>query len=103
MGKVPRYDDNYRDCGLLNQMGGIGARSDTDFSTLVEFVEEPWSFPWPTEDEVVETQRHRFEAQAEPADSPSRVAHSDEEEEEVKLPRRRQVTEKAAEPRDSRT
>merc|ERR1739848_485932 len=29
--KVARYDDTYRDCGFLNQLGGIGAHSDEDF------------------------------------------------------------------------
>jgi len=36
--KVPRYDDFYRECGYLNQMGGIGARDHLDYSTLVSFV-----------------------------------------------------------------
>jgi len=54
--KVARYDEVYRDCGLLNQMGGIGARCESDFDTLVAFVEEPWKYPWPTEDEIVQTQ-----------------------------------------------
>lgn len=31
---MSRYDETYRDCGLLDQMGGLGAHSDRDF--------EPW-------------------------------------------------------------
>eukprot|EP00929_Paragymnodinium_shiwhaense_P029647 TRINITY_DN16943_c0_g1_i1.p1 TRINITY_DN16943_c0_g1~~TRINITY_DN16943_c0_g1_i1.p1 ORF type:complete len:632 (+),score=127.53 TRINITY_DN16943_c0_g1_i1:110-2005(+) len=54
--KVPRYDDTYRDCGLLNQMGGIGAHSDKDYASLLHFIKEPWQFPWPTEDEIVGAQ-----------------------------------------------
>jgi len=44
--KVARYDDTYRDCGLLNQSGGIGAHSDEDFSALKAFVEAPWEYPY---------------------------------------------------------
>jgi len=44
--KVARYDENYRDCGLLNQMGGLGAHSEADYTTLVNFVEQPWNFPY---------------------------------------------------------
>lgn len=43
--KVPRFDDVYRDCGLLNQLGGIGAHDESDFETLRHFVEEPWKYP----------------------------------------------------------
>ena len=31
--QVSRYDETYRDCGLLDQMGGLGAHSDTDYVT----------------------------------------------------------------------
>mmetsp|Transcript_50956 Transcript_50956/g.143203 ORF Transcript_50956/g.143203 Transcript_50956/m.143203 type:complete len:615 (-) Transcript_50956:184-2028(-) len=44
--KVARYDEVYRDCGALNQMGGIGAHSDSDFETLKSFVERPWECPY---------------------------------------------------------
>jgi len=44
--KVARYDDNYRDCGLLNQMGGLGAHSDEDYSILVNFIDNPWEYPY---------------------------------------------------------
>lgn len=44
--KVARYDEVYRDCRLLNQMGGIGAHSDTDYETLQAFVERPWEYPY---------------------------------------------------------
>jgi len=44
--KVARYDENYRDCGALNQMGGIGAHSDADYETLKAFVERPWDYPY---------------------------------------------------------
>lgn len=42
--KVARYDDTYRDCGFLNQMGGIGAHSDEDYVVLKNFLEEPWKY-----------------------------------------------------------
>jgi len=44
--KVARYDESYRDCGLLTQMGGIGAHSEEDFDTLRAFVDQPWEFPY---------------------------------------------------------
>lgn len=44
--KVARYDEIYRDCGPLNQMGGIGAHSDEDYDMLKNFVERPWEFPY---------------------------------------------------------
>lgn len=44
--KVARYDEPYRDCGLLNQMGGIGAHSDADYGMLTSFVDRPWDFPY---------------------------------------------------------
>lgn len=44
--KVARYDDVYRDCGVLNQMGGIGAHSDDDYSVLKTFIERPWEYPY---------------------------------------------------------
>lgn len=44
--KVARYDEVYRDCGLLNQMGGLGAHSDADYATLQSFVEAPWEYPY---------------------------------------------------------
>jgi len=43
--KVARYDEHYRDCGPLNQMGGLGAHSDLDFDVLRAFVQRPWEFP----------------------------------------------------------
>mmetsp|Transcript_94093 Transcript_94093/g.303983 ORF Transcript_94093/g.303983 Transcript_94093/m.303983 type:complete len:575 (+) Transcript_94093:47-1771(+) len=43
--KVARYDDVYRECGPLNQMGGIGAHSDEDYENLARFIEQPWEFP----------------------------------------------------------
>jgi len=46
--KVARYDEAYRDCGVLNQMGGIGAHSDEDYESLRLFVESPWDFPYET-------------------------------------------------------
>mmetsp|Transcript_2074 Transcript_2074/g.4807 ORF Transcript_2074/g.4807 Transcript_2074/m.4807 type:complete len:657 (+) Transcript_2074:1192-3162(+) len=44
--KVARYDEVYRDCGTLNQMGGIGAHNDSDYASLTSFVEHPWDFPY---------------------------------------------------------
>mmetsp|Transcript_109899 Transcript_109899/g.342586 ORF Transcript_109899/g.342586 Transcript_109899/m.342586 type:complete len:629 (-) Transcript_109899:34-1920(-) len=40
--KVARYDDIYRDQGLMMHMGGIGARSEKDFKLLRYFVDRPW-------------------------------------------------------------
>jgi len=42
--KVARYDSQYRDCGFVQNMGGVGARNRADFSALVKFVEKPWEF-----------------------------------------------------------
>eukprot|EP00928_Gymnodinium_smaydae_P016793 TRINITY_DN16356_c0_g3_i1.p1 TRINITY_DN16356_c0_g3~~TRINITY_DN16356_c0_g3_i1.p1 ORF type:complete len:687 (-),score=153.55 TRINITY_DN16356_c0_g3_i1:25-2004(-) len=42
--KVARYDEEYRDCGLLNQMGGLGAHSDEDYERVLNFVAAPWEF-----------------------------------------------------------
>jgi len=44
--KVARYDENYRDCGLLTQMGGLGAHAEADYETLVSFADQPWKFPY---------------------------------------------------------
>lgn len=49
--KVSRYDETYRDCGLLDQMGGLGAHSDRDFEELRNFLKQPWEFPYPTREE----------------------------------------------------
>jgi len=43
--KVPRYDDDYRDCGAMHQLGGVGAHEVTDFATVLSFVEAPWEYP----------------------------------------------------------
>jgi len=50
--KVTHYDESYRDCGMLYDMGGIGAHSEADYDLLYRFVKEPWEF--------------RLEAQAKP-------------------------------------
>lgn len=42
--KVARYDDEYRDQGLLVHMGGIGAKTDEDYRTLAKFVQRPWRY-----------------------------------------------------------
>jgi len=44
--KVMRYDEEYRDCGLLHDMGGIGAHSDEDYEIVERFVNFPWEFPY---------------------------------------------------------
>lgn len=44
--KVARYDKDYLDCGPLNQMGGIGAHTDTDYKALRRFVEKPWEYSY---------------------------------------------------------
>jgi len=43
--KVARYDKEYRDCGLLLEMGGLGAHNQTDYNVLCDFVARPWDFP----------------------------------------------------------
>ena len=40
--KVARYDEEYMDMGLIQNMGGIGAHDDADYDALVRFVEDPW-------------------------------------------------------------
>jgi hypothetical protein len=43
--KVACYDDEYYDdFGLLMNMGGIGARNEQDYSTVLRFVEHPWKY-----------------------------------------------------------
>lgn len=42
--KVARYDSEYRDMGLVTNMGGLGARTLEDYSKLEDFVREPWKF-----------------------------------------------------------
>lgn len=42
--KVARYDDEYRDCGHLDEMGGLGAHSDEDYESLKSFVSKPWRY-----------------------------------------------------------
>jgi len=49
--KVARYDEHYRACGPLSQMGGIGSHSDRDWTELLAFVRGPWNY---AEEEVVE-------------------------------------------------
>jgi len=44
--KVARYDEVYRECGPLNQMGGLGAHSDSDYETLRLFLDQPWEYPY---------------------------------------------------------
>lgn len=45
--KVARYDEVYRSCGPLNQLGGIGAHSLEDFEVLQRFAQTPWLFQEP--------------------------------------------------------
>ena len=49
-----RYDETYRDCGLLDQMGGLGARSDNDYEELKNFIRQPWEYPYPNREEEEE-------------------------------------------------
>mmetsp|Transcript_30541 Transcript_30541/g.54608 ORF Transcript_30541/g.54608 Transcript_30541/m.54608 type:complete len:675 (-) Transcript_30541:68-2092(-) len=44
--KVARYDEVYRGAGLLNQMGGIGAHSDSDYQALKDFLQKPWEYEY---------------------------------------------------------
>ena len=48
---MSRYDETYRDCGLLDQMGGLGAHSDHDYDELKNFLQQPWEYPYPTRQE----------------------------------------------------
>lgn len=43
--KVACYDDEYYDdYGLLMNMGGIGARNEQDYNTVLRFIEHPWKY-----------------------------------------------------------
>jgi len=43
--KVACYDDEYYDdFGLLMNMGGIGARNEQDYNTVLRFIEQPWRY-----------------------------------------------------------
>lgn len=42
--KVARYDCSYRDMGFRSDMGGIGAKTDADYATLLDFVRKPWEY-----------------------------------------------------------
>lgn len=44
--KVARYDKDYLDCGPLNQMGGIGAHTDSDYKALRRFIQKPWEYSY---------------------------------------------------------
>lgn len=44
--RVGTYAAHHPKLGFQEKMGGIGAYSDEDYSLLVDFVEEPWKFPW---------------------------------------------------------
>jgi len=50
--KVARYDELYRNCGPLNQMGGIGAHSDDDYDQLLTFIRAPWTYGQLEEEEA---------------------------------------------------
>lgn len=62
--KVARYDEAYRNCGALNQMGGIGAHSDRDYDMLRAFVERPWDFQDPTAPESPQIRPERTNTEA---------------------------------------
>jgi len=81
--KVARYDEVYRGCGLLNQMGGIGAHSDADYETLRLFLDRPWDYPYEPRPVLAE------EAEAEAGGVPVCFRRSVAAEDEAKLPRRR--------------
>lgn len=78
--KVARYDKEYRDCGLMNQMGGLGAHSDDDFQTLAKFLNAPWEFPYEHR-EIKKTMGRQT--------SPNSMPRSDHTEEQPKAPRSR--------------
>eukprot|EP00930_Biecheleria_cincta_P073242 TRINITY_DN60556_c0_g1_i1.p1 TRINITY_DN60556_c0_g1~~TRINITY_DN60556_c0_g1_i1.p1 ORF type:complete len:593 (+),score=80.50 TRINITY_DN60556_c0_g1_i1:74-1852(+) len=42
--KVAQFDGQHPDVGMVNDMGGIGAHSDDDYTTLVDFVRCPWNY-----------------------------------------------------------
>ncbi|CAJ1370692.1 unnamed protein product [Effrenium voratum] len=76
--KVARYDEVYRNCGPLNQLGGIGAHSAEDFETLKAFAAEPWRFAAPS---FAREEPAKHEVGVVPGRMPSRS------EENAKLPR----------------
>ncbi|CAE7682279.1 unnamed protein product [Symbiodinium pilosum] len=43
--KVARYDaPNFRDMGLVRDMGGLGAHNEEDYKTLADFAKRPWAY-----------------------------------------------------------
>jgi len=80
--KVARYDDIYRDQGLLMHMGGIGARTDKDYRTVLGFVDCPWKY------RVAEDPELPNSRSASDADTEGLLEHVKVEEELRKLPRR---------------
>mmetsp|Transcript_138839 Transcript_138839/g.443240 ORF Transcript_138839/g.443240 Transcript_138839/m.443240 type:complete len:623 (+) Transcript_138839:33-1901(+) len=42
--KVARYDCVYREHGFKRDMGGIGAKDDSDYAILLDFVRQPWEY-----------------------------------------------------------
>lgn len=43
--EVTRYDDDdFRGQGLITHMGGLGAKTEDDFSILTEFIRRPWLY-----------------------------------------------------------
>ena len=81
--KVARYDDVYRSCGPLNQLGGIGAHSCEDFEVLPRFASSPWQFQEP------HFPQEESSSTANPPWNESRVGSRCEEL--AKLPRRRET------------
>jgi len=43
--RIAVYDDQYRDCGMLAAMGGIGSHTDEDYELLQQFCDNPSHFP----------------------------------------------------------
>lgn len=52
--KVARYDRPYRDCGVLEQMGGLGAHTEEDYPALLAFLDRPWDYPFDMEERPCE-------------------------------------------------
>lgn len=69
--KVARYDEVYRECGALHQMGGLGAHTDMDYEDLKSFVQSPWTCP-ETKETLVRFPSRLFRGVGTKAASPER-------------------------------
>jgi hypothetical protein len=76
--KVARYDADYRDCGALNQLGGIGAHSDDDYRSIKDFVRNPWHYSQVTDQTVSDVELNKSDREGDDAlGELTRQLHSD--------------------------